>query len=157
MNLDPFAHLVRFLYYFPLALWIGATAGVAFVALPAIFRESALREAAGRIAELSLVRLDRLKTALAIPFLAASAYRLFAWENPSMLGPALRFTTGAGMVAIDLFSALAVMPRLRALRAHPNAASPGSAERAAFDRLHSRSVVLATLGMVSGAVALSLS
>jgi len=157
MELDALVQTARFLYYFPLALWIGATVGVAFVALPAVFRAAEPRAAAGPIAELALVRLDRLKIALALPFLASSTYRLLAWENASMSGPVLRYGAGAAMVAIDLAGALLVMPKLRALRPAAAASAAGSPERAAFDRLHARSVRLTSAALLAGALAIFLS
>lgn len=157
MELDALVQTARFLYYLPLALWIGATAGVLFVSLPAVFRSSDSVAAAGAVAEHALVRLDRLKIALALPFLGASLFRLVAWENPSMSGPFLRFTAGAAMVALDLGSALLVMPRLRALRPLAAASPAGSPERAAFAKLERRSVRLGSAALLAGVLAVFLS
>jgi hypothetical protein len=157
MELDPLVQTARLFYYLPLALWVGATVGVAFVALPAIFRASPSREGAGAIGELSLVRLDKLKIAIALPFVAASLYRLVAWENAATSGPVLRFTAGAAMVALDLFGALVTMPRLRALRPLAASSEPGSPERAEFEKLHRRSVRLTSAALLAGVLAIFLS
>jgi hypothetical protein len=157
MELDALVQTARLFYYLPLALWIGATVGVAFVALPAVFRAADSVAAAGAIGELALVRLDRLKIALALPFLAASLFRLIAWENASMSGPVLRFAAGAAMVAIDLAGALLLLPKLRALRPAAAASPAGSTERIAFDRLQARSVRLTSIALLAGTVAVFLS
>jgi uncharacterized membrane protein len=146
-------------YLLALAVWIGGTAFVTFVAAPVAFRLLSTRAEAGRVVGEMLRRFEKGVVGCLLVLALTAALKLARFE--SAVPPVIaRYV----LLALAAFAAVAGMtwiaPRLRALREvlGPIDSVPESdPRRVAFRRLHGVSMILALaqLLLASGALYLS--
>jgi uncharacterized membrane protein len=145
--------MARFLLILCLVVWLGGIIFFSFVVAPVLFAMLPNPEVAGALARVMLVRLHFIGiTCGALFFLATFIINL---RNAK----ALRLLVGL-MVLLTALSQFGVMPQMERIRdavgGSIQALSPKDAGRAAFDRLHKFSVVLAGATLLVGMVVVGL-
>jgi uncharacterized membrane protein len=150
--------LIRFMWLFALALWVGGGAAVAFLAAPAVFARAGSRRRAGEIVGAILRRLDLTVLVLA-PFALAGPVLEAVWTGQALGSVAVPLGLVGGMTALGLFSRLALTPRIARLRDELgddlDRVPKEDPRRRAFGKLHGFSVLCLLGQLLLGTVAIA--
>lgn len=143
---------VNMVYLFSLVAWIAGDFIIGAIALPEVFGKLA-RPEAGRVAAGILAKFKIVKLALMGLVWAASAVKIWNWEQWT---PFIR-ARYAALVLLSLtlaISAFWLSPKMQAMRPTIVHLAEDHPERVEFGRLHKQSVRLGSAGMLFGLIAL---
>ena len=148
--------LESFTLIFALALFLGGGVFWAFVAAPAVFTLAPTRELAGQLASAMLGRFERIAQGC---LLAIAGLELLRVTERATQAELLRAALAGTMVALSLYSTLAIRPAIRRARASvPDLDALGSEHpsRRRLGRLHAQAYLCLLGELLAGAFLLAL-
>lgn len=151
------AFFLHFVTLLALSLWVGAGAGIGFLAAPALFQSVPSRREAGVLVGEILRRFEKAALGLGA---AAALCILLQWvgTHGASRTLSLQLALVLAMLALVLYSKLAVAPEVRRLRDQLQGLPPEAEGevRRRFGRMHGLSVLCLLAEILFGAFAMGL-
>ena len=152
--------LLQFISLFALSLWVGGGAAISFLVAPVVFELAGSRKLAGQIVGQVLRRFDTY-VLIAGPIACGAALVEMAGTSGASRTLTLRVARIAAMLALALYSRLALSPEIHRLRTQLgdeiDSIPREDPRRRAFGRLHGFSVLCVMGEIVLGAFAIAVS
>lgn len=138
-----------------IVVWVGGMASLALIAAPAIFQTAASREGAGKTFGLILKRFHPVSYGSGAAILAAAAMRWAGRYNHHLYAAEVtRYVIAAIMLALSLYSGIAISGKLEKLRAGMTAGIDRTPKddprRVEFNNLHRLSTTVMAFNLLLG-------